>query len=453
MRKAIHNGWYVDALPNGAFACLHPGQAKIQTHQRWIDVPQGHDLGPLYLRLADDGVRFAGQSHATGRTLEWTGQDWRLGEEAIGESPIIFDRTGQLHISKGGHVGSQGYRFVDDSHRIWTGDETMAVQLPDTAILHKWTKLPNGILIGQGHEEGVEVWAAGKRRRLEPGHCTFVRVRWQGDRVAISIVKQLESQAVIHFVSIAELEALPEVQASGGGGSTGGGGGSTGGGGGQTTVSIPNRFDIVQAVDRAHPHLVQQNTRETCTEFYWRVTNALHEADPKFGMLTKDPGENHVVIEGQRVSIDAVAYDGVEPIVDILSSAGDGPGKGGITWGIEPHRRAHNKWLKPIPFKAGGGTGGGGQQPSEIEKLAKALAEVRSIAIQAQAEAASARVLAQRTHEAAEARFAELQAEIDLLNAQTHVGLDETQVRHIVRSFRAEYRVWGRTVTLPLTDD
>lgn len=118
-------------------------------------------------------------------------------------------------------------------------------------------------------------------------------------------------------------------------------------------MSIPNRFDIVEQVDREHPHLIQQNSRETITEFMWRVGAALHAADPGFGFVGKSAGENHIVIDGQRVSVDAFTYRRgdvtVDRVVDILKSAGDGPGHGGIMWN-EDGRRPSNEWVQPTPF-------------------------------------------------------------------------------------------------------
>lgn len=116
-------------------------------------------------------------------------------------------------------------------------------------------------------------------------------------------------------------------------------------------MSIPNRFDIVQQVHLAHPHLIQENTRKTITEFLWRVVARLAQADPRFGFLSKLPAENHVEIPGAGlVSIDAIAYQGEHNVVDIVSSAGDGPGNGGITWGETHERRPSNLWVQAVPF-------------------------------------------------------------------------------------------------------
>lgn len=116
-------------------------------------------------------------------------------------------------------------------------------------------------------------------------------------------------------------------------------------------MSIPNRFDIVQQVHLANPHLIQENTRKTITEFLWRVVAKLAQADPRFGFLSKSPGENGTEIPGVgRVALDALCYQGEHPSVDIVVAAGDGPGSGGIGWSEDPHRRTSNLWVQAVPF-------------------------------------------------------------------------------------------------------
>jgi hypothetical protein len=149
-------------------------------------------------------------------------------------------------------------------------------------------------------------------------------------------------------------------------------------------VAIPNHFAVIQRIDAEHPLLIATNSRETVREFYWRAACALHEHDPNWGMLSKSDSENHQTIEGLRVSVDAVAYKGATPIVDILTSAGDGPGTGGITWGVEEHRRESNLWVQPPPFRSadgghgetgGGGTGGTAHEIEKLRDLVKGLRE------------------------------------------------------------------------------
>jgi hypothetical protein len=117
----------------------------------------------------------------------------------------------------------------------------------------------------------------------------------------------------------------------------------------ETTVEIPDHFSIVQAVSDAHPQLLAANNKETMTELLWRIVTALREHDPQWGLLSKSAGENHTLIGGLRVGVDSLAYNGADQIVDIFRAAWDGPGTGGLTWGID-ERRPSNARVTPPPF-------------------------------------------------------------------------------------------------------
>lgn len=150
-------------------------------------------------------------------------------------------------------------------------------------------------------------------------------------------------------------------------------------------MSLPNHFAIVERVNAAHPHLLAVNSRDTIRELYWRIAWALHQHDPNWGMLTKSEAENHQVIEGLRVSCDAIAYKGAVPIVDIIGSAGDGPGTGRITWGVDQHRRESNLWVAPPPFRGAQPAAPptahppqGTADPAEIDRLREVVHGLRS---------------------------------------------------------------------------
>lgn len=117
----------------------------------------------------------------------------------------------------------------------------------------------------------------------------------------------------------------------------------------EPTVQIPDHLHLVREVSDAHPHLLEQNTRETMTELLWRVAVALHAHDPLWGLLSKSASENHTVIAGQQVAVDALAYGTSNEIVDIFRAAWDGPGTGGLTWNVD-ERRPSNVRVTPPPF-------------------------------------------------------------------------------------------------------
>jgi hypothetical protein len=178
-------------------------------------------------------------------------------------------------------------------------------------------------------------------------------------------------------------------------------------------MSIPNREDIVQAVSAAHPHLIQQNTRESITELLWRTVSALAQADARFGFLSKSPGENHVEIPGAGlVAIDAVAFQGEHNVVDIFRSAGDGPGTGSVGWGETDERRDSNLWVKAVPFVQDLPNGDpNGDTSKRLEALEQALKQVQAESAEAARLAGQARAqaaVAQKSAEDANARIGKL---------------------------------------------
>jgi hypothetical protein len=118
-------------------------------------------------------------------------------------------------------------------------------------------------------------------------------------------------------------------------------------------VSIPDDFAIVRAINDAHPHLLQKNDHDSVREFYWRAAWALHQRDPRWGMLSKSGGETGQEIDGAgRVAEDAVAYKDAVPVVDIIAGANNPGHKAAATWQVVEQRRESNKWVKPPQFGA-----------------------------------------------------------------------------------------------------
>ena len=120
-------------------------------------------------------------------------------------------------------------------------------------------------------------------------------------------------------------------------------------------MSIPDHFHVVRAVNDAHPHLLERNDHDSVKEFYWRAAWALHQHDPRWGMLSKSGGETGQEIEGAgRVAEDAVAFKDVTPIVDIIAGANNPPHRAAATWQVVEQRRESNKWVKPPAFRGEG---------------------------------------------------------------------------------------------------
>jgi hypothetical protein len=201
-RTPFPGGSYVDATPD-AWAVLYAG-SHIETHLGRLGLP-GADY-PLYHRITMvGGFHIAGQAAASNSTLEYSlTTGWKNREASCGVSPVIYDNAGLLVISHCGPVGSQGYRYVDFTNRIWTGDETYSSPFG----LFEWSWYGD-LYIGQGATGGVNVWDGSVMRQLEAGDCRFVRVQGDGERVAISFRKP--DSAVIWRATVAELRALPVV--------------------------------------------------------------------------------------------------------------------------------------------------------------------------------------------------------------------------------------------------
>jgi hypothetical protein len=118
---------------------------------------------------------------------------------------------------------------------------------------------------------------------------------------------------------------------------------------------IPDHAAIVQGVSDAHPHLLRENRKPEMTELLWRSALALAAHDPKWGLLSKSEAENHTVIAGRRVAVDALAYGDSDQIVDIFANAYDGPGTGALAWHVDG-RRPSNTRIDVPPFE--------GEEPS-----------------------------------------------------------------------------------------
>jgi hypothetical protein len=394
-RLDIPGGQYVEALPGGEYAALI-ARNGVQTHAGVVPLP-GMDV--LQLRIAPDGRRFAGIGHMDDACWEYDHGWVRRAPLAFGPNSVIYDAAGHLRVHSNPALGPIGYRYVDANGNIVTGEATYA---DASRRIYEWT-CHGEIIIGQGGagphgEDPVIALYDGERYVLASGQCRFIRFNRSGDNLALGFWQQDQNRAVILWLSVAELASFPQQQTAapvpnpGTPVPTPGTPPPPPAPTPEPVVSIPNYFDIVRRVNAEHPHLVQQNTRESCAEFMWRVVWALHQHDPKVGFLGKSSSENHIVIAGERVSIDAIAYFGVEPVVDILSSAGDGPGTGGIGWSVEPHRRASNQWVQPVAFPGSSPPAPTPPPPSdELLALQQELASLRRMVMTAIGDALGAK--------------------------------------------------------------
>jgi hypothetical protein len=223
-RVVLQGALYSFCLPDGSYGGVFPG-SHIQTYRERVELP-GEDI--LFL----DGTRFqgricmAGQGHSSGFAWLYADGKWRHlvqtalnTHETFGVNPCRFD-GGKLYIATSGYsydvldlatgeveshmaqIGTQGIRYVENGVPV-SGDATYTAP---GAQLHEYT-VRGDVTAGQGHESGLLV----NGRVLEPGLCYFVRFERSGDALAIATVKLQDRQAVLHWLTVAEIASLPNL--------------------------------------------------------------------------------------------------------------------------------------------------------------------------------------------------------------------------------------------------
>lgn len=210
-RSLISGGWYCDALPNGAYAVLLKDR-YILTDQGEVSLPPGGNL--LNLRLAPDGVRFAGIGHQDDQAWLWDGTRWSSHGTAHGTRSVIFDRHGTLHTvpGPGTPAGSIGFRYVAGDGRIVYSHETYADPVRG---LYEYTER-GGIVIGQagkgplGEDPCIaHILATGAQHLIEAGTCRFINYTAEGPRIALAFVREDLSAAVLIWMTADEIPRLP----------------------------------------------------------------------------------------------------------------------------------------------------------------------------------------------------------------------------------------------------
>lgn len=194
--KTILGGWYSHCLPGGELASLTPW--GVDTHLGRIPQAGGND-GPLFLDITTvGGFKILGKGANSFKSWERIGDEWFEREEAIGNYSVMYDLEGIPHFSKGGPVGSQGWRYVDQqTGRLVTGDETISSV---DGLLNEVVRLPGGIEIGQGHDTGgVVVRIDGVLRQLAEGACYDIKARSFDFTVAISFYLVAPDGLSAHF--------------------------------------------------------------------------------------------------------------------------------------------------------------------------------------------------------------------------------------------------------------
>ncbi len=210
----IPGGTYVDARPDGQYACLigQAAQPWIETASGRVELDPTTRSEPAYIRVTREGpFSWAGQSNNSSQTVTWNeGYGWRnLDVVPCGINPVIFDNTGHLHISDCS-IGSQGYRYVDyDTGNLVTGDQTIGSEFG----LSEWTYLGEGLYVGQCNvTPGCALWDGTHLRMVASGDSFFIRAQRVDEMVSIAMRRHDGQPAVIVWATLDELRALPIIE-------------------------------------------------------------------------------------------------------------------------------------------------------------------------------------------------------------------------------------------------
>lgn len=364
MRTYHPDAWYVDATPDRRWAALMAGGAlpHIRTDSHNVPLPPGGNL--LYLRCAvvDGRLCLIGQGHDDGVAWLWADNRWTALSETYGTSPCAFGPDGSVYVSTPHavdnvrifdvrtrqlvrtltrRVGARGIATIDASGfpmsiDDWYGRDGFA----------EYTDVGDAIWIGQGAQGGLVAKVGfGHMRLIEPGSVQFIRVQRQGQQLAVSAWKDREGGAVIHWLTVAELAALPLLT--------------------DTPpppppppdkeppVSVPNRLKELKEMRAEYPVLITPpQAVELLNRFCFRYQ------DEGFGLLSK-PGGNRSPQPGTDIdcSIDWLTHKPTLTGTDVLGSGPNATfppghkefkGKASPQWGSEWKAIDPKRFVAPV---------------------------------------------------------------------------------------------------------
>lgn len=225
---SLDGAWYSAALPDGEHAELY-AQARIGTSRGEVALPPSDQ--PLFLDagVIDGQLCIAGQSHAGHGLLIWDGTHWRMpGLSAFGETPVAFglddeiltvvsgDTLARYHLRTGaisyerGLFGVDGLHAVLETGAVIRGNNTRADQARAVWEFIEW----GDVTVGQSVDYACVALHGGKRYVLvtgaPPGGCRAIRLKRQGDQLAVAVHLPTEARTVLIWCSVAELAQFPE---------------------------------------------------------------------------------------------------------------------------------------------------------------------------------------------------------------------------------------------------
>lgn len=212
IRLQLDGAVYCFALPDGGWGALYPG-SHVMTSEGRVELP-GEDVLGLVGTRWQGRLCMAGQGGQSGQAWLYTGR-WTATGLTFGVSPCAFGGGFLFTVASGAsyrrlglvsgetveiaaQMGTQGIRYVDGAAPV-SGDATYR-----NGELFEWTRRED-LVCGQGHFGGALL----NGMEIEPGDCRFIRFARAGEKLGIGIVKLVERCAVLHWLSVAELQERP----------------------------------------------------------------------------------------------------------------------------------------------------------------------------------------------------------------------------------------------------
>lgn len=195
-------GWYCERMPDGKFVQGYPNGTFLLN-----DIPLIRGINILQLRLAPNGLWFAGPDHGSFDIIEWDGAEFKSRGPNCGQSPAAYWPDSSLQITRTCEYppqGSQGIRWIDTV--IHWGADT---RQPQGDGIFEWTEL-DGIKVGQGDAGGIAIKYQGVKHVLEEGQFTdFVRFNKSGNLLGIACWNHSINAGVHFLLTVQEIASLP----------------------------------------------------------------------------------------------------------------------------------------------------------------------------------------------------------------------------------------------------
>lgn len=196
--RQFANSWYSEAYPNGNYVVTSFLQ-KILTINN-IPVPIGKDL--LWTRMSPAG-KVAGQDHDGLFNFEYVNNQLIQRNRSFSVNPLIYKGEQLIEVALGD--SHQGWRYIDDSGALISGDASFA---DPSRVIGEYTT-HGDITVGQSGFNVVALYN-NKRHIINAVGASAIRFNRQGNDLAIAYYNTPSQTAFIHWLNTSELVLLPE---------------------------------------------------------------------------------------------------------------------------------------------------------------------------------------------------------------------------------------------------